>query len=95
MRLVPRSATLAIFLITLALLPAVAHGVGRHDPGASDTEIKIGNTNPYSGPTSAWGTVGKVIAAYFRKVNEEGGIKGRKITFISLFGEVYDAAKIR
>ncbi len=84
MRLVPRSATLAIFLITLALLPAVAHGVGRYDPGASDTEIKIGNTNPYSGPASAYGTIGKVIAAYFRKVNEEGGIKGRKITFISL-----------
>jgi ABC-type branched-subunit amino acid transport system substrate-binding protein len=84
MRLVPRSATLAIFLITLAPLPAVTHGAGRYDPGASDTEIKIGNTNPYSGPASAYGTIGKVIGAYFRKVNEEGGIKGRKIAFISL-----------
>ncbi len=84
MRLVPRSATLAIFLITLALLPVVGHGAARYDPGASDTEIKIGNTNPYSGPASAYGTIGKVIAAYFRKVNQEGGIKGRKITFISL-----------
>jgi branched-chain amino acid transport system substrate-binding protein len=84
MRLVPRSATLAIFLITLALFPVVGHGAARYDPGASDTEIKIGNTNPYSGPASAYGTIGKVIAAYFRKVNQEGGIKGRKITFISL-----------
>ncbi|MFN4087510.1 MAG: ABC transporter substrate-binding protein [Alphaproteobacteria bacterium] len=54
-----------------------------YDPGASDTEIKIGNTNPYSGPASAYGTIGKVIAAYFKKVNDEGGINGRRINFIS------------
>jgi branched-chain amino acid transport system substrate-binding protein len=51
--------------------------------GVTATEIKIGNTNPYSGPASAYGTIGKGIAAYFRKVNDEGGINGRKITFIS------------
>src|SRR6201997_1898497 len=55
----------------------------KYDTGATDTEIKIGNTNPYSGPASAYGTIGKTIAAYFNKVNAEGGINGRKITFIS------------
>jgi ABC-type branched-subunit amino acid transport system substrate-binding protein len=55
----------------------------KYDPGATDTEIKIGNTNPYSGPASAYGTIGKTIAAYFKKVNDEGGVNGRKINFIS------------
>jgi branched-chain amino acid transport system substrate-binding protein len=56
----------------------------KYDPGASDTEIKIGQTMPYSGPTSAYGTLGRAEAAYFRKINDEGGINGRKIVFISL-----------
>ncbi|MGH7366296.1 MAG: ABC transporter substrate-binding protein [Candidatus Rokuibacteriota bacterium] len=51
--------------------------------GVTATEIKIGNTNPYSGPASAYGTIGKSIAAYFEKVNAEGGINGRKINFIT------------
>ena len=55
----------------------------KYDPGASDTEIKIGNTNPYSGPASAYGAIGKAIAAYFKMVNEQGGVNGRKINFIS------------
>ena len=62
-------------------LPAAAQK--KYDPGASDTEIKIGNTNPYSGPASAYGAIGKAIAAYFRMVNDRGGINGRKINFIS------------
>jgi ABC-type branched-subunit amino acid transport system substrate-binding protein len=62
-------------------LPAAAQK--KYDPGASDTEIRIGNTNPYSGPASAYGTIGKAIAAYFRMVNEQGGINKRKVTFIS------------
>jgi branched-chain amino acid transport system substrate-binding protein len=53
-------------------------------PGVTDTEIKIGQTMPYSGPASAYGTIGKVEAAYFAKINEEGGINGRKINLISL-----------
>lgn len=65
-------------------LPAAAVAAGKYDDGASDTEIKIGNTNPYSGPASAYGQIGKTIAAYFNKVNEEGGINGRKINFVSL-----------
>jgi branched-chain amino acid transport system substrate-binding protein len=55
----------------------------KYDPGASDTEIRIGNTNPYSGPASAYGMIGKSIAAYFRMVNEQGGINGRKVNFIT------------
>ncbi|HEV8458671.1 MAG TPA: ABC transporter substrate-binding protein [Methylomirabilota bacterium] len=74
---------LRILALTLALglaLPAVAPAA---DPGVTATEIKIGNTNPYSGPASAYGTIGKAIGAYFRKVNDEGGINGRKINYIT------------
>jgi branched-chain amino acid transport system substrate-binding protein len=52
-------------------------------PGVTDTEIKIGNIAPYSGPASAYSTIAKTISAYFDKVNEEGGINGRKINFLS------------
>jgi branched-chain amino acid transport system substrate-binding protein len=55
----------------------------KYDEGASDTEIKIGNIMPYSGPASAYGVIGKTEQAYFNKINAEGGINGRKITFIS------------
>ena len=67
--------------LALAATPALAQK--KYDQGASDTEIKIGNTNPYSGPASAYGVIGKTIEAYFKKINEEGGINGRKITFIT------------
>src|SRR3984885_8640774 len=60
-----------------------AHAQKRYDPGATDTEIKIGNIMPYSGPASAYATIGKTEAAYFNKINTEGGINGRKINFIS------------
>jgi len=56
----------------------------KYDEGASDTEIRIGNTNPYSGPASAYAAIGKTIDTYFRSVNETGGINGRKVKFISL-----------
>jgi len=59
---------------------------------AGDNEIRIGNTMPYSGPASAYGTIGKVISAYFDKINAEGGINGRKINFIS-YDDAYDPAK--
>jgi len=55
----------------------------KYDTGASDTEIKIGNIMPYSGPASAYGIIGKTEAAYFKKINDQGGINGRKINFIS------------
>jgi branched-chain amino acid transport system substrate-binding protein len=71
----------ASMVLALAAFPAAAQK--KYDPGASDREIKIGNTNPYSGPASAYGTIGKSIAAYFTMVNEQGGINGRKVTFVS------------
>ena len=70
---------LALTLALAAVLPAVAQ-----TPGVTATEIKLGNTNPYSGPASAYGTIGKAIGAYFKKVNEEGGINGRKVNYITL-----------
>jgi branched-chain amino acid transport system substrate-binding protein len=67
-----------------ALLAGPALAQKRYDEGASDTEIKIGNTNPYSGPASAYAAIGKTIDTYFKSVNEAGGVNGRKIRFISL-----------
>lgn len=64
----------------------------RYDPGASDTEIKIGNAAPYSGPVSAYGTIVKASAAYFAKVNAEGGVNGRKINFIT-YDDAFTPAK--
>ncbi|MEZ5728416.1 MAG: ABC transporter substrate-binding protein [Burkholderiaceae bacterium] len=63
---------------------AVSVQAKEYGPGVTDKEIKIGNINPYSGPASAYGAIGKAIKAYFDKVNAEGGINGRKINFISL-----------
>ncbi len=68
--------------IALASTPALAQK-GKYDIGATDTEIKIGNIMPYSGPASAYGVIGKTEQAYFNKINAEGGINGRKINFIS------------
>jgi branched-chain amino acid transport system substrate-binding protein len=76
--------------LALAITPAVAQK--KYDDGASDTEIRIGNTMPYSGPAAAYGAIGKTIDAFFKKVNDEGGIKGRKITFIS-YDDGYNPAK--
>ena len=66
-----------------AVTATAASAQKKYDPGASDTEIKIGNIMPYSGPASSYGVIGKSEAAYFNKVNAEGGINGRKINFIS------------
>src|SRR5947208_8728269 len=79
-RLVP---LVALIGALAAVLTSPALAQKKYDPGASDTEIKIGNTNPYSGPASAYGAIGKSIAAYFRMVNDRGGINGRKLNFIS------------
>jgi ABC-type branched-subunit amino acid transport system substrate-binding protein len=74
------------------VLAAPAAAQKKYDPGASDTEIKVGNIMPYSGPASAYGTIGKAQAAYFRMINEQGGINGRKITFIS-YDDAYSPPK--
>ena len=68
-------------MLAALVFPAAAQK--KYDPGASDTEVKVGNTNPYSGPASAYGTIGKTIDAYFRMVNDQGGVNGRKVSFIS------------
>jgi branched-chain amino acid transport system substrate-binding protein len=78
MKLVPIAALLAA-----ALASPGAFAQKKYDPGANDKEIKIGNTNPYSGPASAYGTIGKTIGAYFKMVNEQGGINGRKVVWVS------------
>jgi len=70
-------------LIVLASTVTGAIAKKKYDTGASDTEIRIGNIMPYSGPASAYGVIGKTEAAYFNKINAEGGINGRKINFIS------------
>jgi len=76
-----QSAAVAAFLCLSTASSATAQK--RYDPGATDAEIKIGNIMPYAGPASAYATIGKTEAAYFNKLNAEGGINGRKIDFIS------------
>jgi len=70
-------------IAALALMSGSALAQKKYDTGASDTEIKIGNIMPYSGPASAYGIIGKMEDAYFKMINEQGGINGRKIVFIS------------
>nr|WP_286197255.1 ABC transporter substrate-binding protein [Variovorax boronicumulans] len=78
-------------VLTLALAGAALAGK-RYDPGASDTEVRIGHIGPYSGPASAYGTIGKAAGAYIAKVNAEGGIQGRKIVLLSV-DDGYNPAK--
>src|SRR6266571_4100364 len=77
---------LAAFSAALTVLAATSSGAlaqKKYDAGVTDTEIKIGNIMPYSGPASAYGVIGKTEEAYFKKINAEGGINGRMINFIS------------
>lgn len=74
------------------LMGASAMAQKKYDPGATDKEIKIGHIVPYSGPASAYGAIGRAISAYFDKVNDEGGIGGRKIKFLTL-DDGYNPAK--
>jgi branched-chain amino acid transport system substrate-binding protein len=68
----------------LAVTAGVSNAAGKYDTGASDTEIKIGNTNPYSGPASSYAVIGRSIEAYFKEINDRGGINGRKLNFITV-----------
>jgi branched-chain amino acid transport system substrate-binding protein len=76
--------TAAIVFSTMAIVADDAKAEKKYGPGVTDTEIKVGQTMPYSGPASAWGTVGRAELAYFRMINDQGGINGRKINLISL-----------
>jgi len=84
------SAAIAAALFMTSSHNVIAQKV--YDPGASDTEIKVGNIMPYSGPASAYATIGKTEAAYFNKLNSEGGINGRKINFTS-YDDTYSPPK--
>jgi branched-chain amino acid transport system substrate-binding protein len=75
---------LSMVLSVLALAASSALAEKKYGPGASDSEIKIGQTMPYSGPASAYGTIGKAEVAYLKMINEQGGINGRKINLVSL-----------
>jgi len=78
-----RRSILALVLAAPLALAGLAASVAAETVGVTATEIKVGNTNPYSGPASAYGTIGKALDAYFKKVNDEGGINGRKINFVT------------
>jgi branched-chain amino acid transport system substrate-binding protein len=78
--------------VALALSASSAHAQKKYDTGATDTEIKIGQTVPFSGPASAYATIGKAQAAYFNMINEQGGVNGRKINLIQ-YDDAYSPPK--
>src|SRR5437588_815188 len=83
---------LASLLLSLCVGTNPAAAEKKYDPGATDNEIKIGNIMPYSGPLSAYALIGRTEAAFFTKINAEGGINGRKIKFIS-YDDAYSPPK--
>src|ERR1700738_966126 len=87
-----RIAAFSMVVIAFAATSNSALAQKKYDPGVTDTEIKIGNIMPYSGPASAYSVTGRTEAAYFRKINAEGGINGRKINFIS-YDDAYSPPK--
>jgi branched-chain amino acid transport system substrate-binding protein len=87
-----RLGAVAAALALLATTSSPSFAQKKYDTGATDTEIKIGNIMPYSGPASAYGVIGKTQEAYFRKINAEGGINGRKINFVS-YDDAYSPPK--
>ena len=85
-----RTLGLSGLIIAAASLSAAAQK--KYDTGVTDREIKIGNIMPYSGPASAYGIIGKTMSAYFRMINDNGGVNGRKINFIS-YDDAYSPPK--
>src|SRR5258705_5164487 len=78
-----RGILLASIVLGLSMSMDSAAAQKKYDPGATDSEIKIGNIMPYSGPLSAYALIGRTQEAFFRKLNAEGGLNGRKINFVS------------
>ncbi|MEA2834766.1 MAG: branched-chain amino acid transport system substrate-binding protein, partial [Methylobacteriaceae bacterium] len=78
--------------LAIALSASSAYAQKKYDTGATDTEIKIGQTNPFSGPASAYATIGKTQAAYFKMINDQGGVNGRKINLIQ-YDDAYSPPK--
>jgi branched-chain amino acid transport system substrate-binding protein len=87
-----RIAAFSTAVIAFAAMSGSALAQKKYDTGATDTEIKIGNIMPFSGPASAYGVIGKTEEAYFKKINAEGGINGRKINFLS-YDDAYSPPK--
>ena len=92
MPVVIRAAIASAAFILFAASSSGALAQKKYDTGATDTEIKIGNIMPYSGPASAYGIIGRTEAAYFKKINDAGGINGRKINFVS-YDDAYSPPK--
>jgi len=93
MKFSKRALLAGVFAAATAIaLPGAALAEKKYGPGASDTEIKLGNFVPYSGPVSAYGVVGKTMDAYFRMLNEQGGINGRKVKLLS-YDDAYSPPK--
>src|SRR5437588_10697856 len=88
----PRIAAFSTAVIAFAAMSGSALAQKKYDTGATDAEIKIGNIMPYSGPASAYGVIGKTEEAYFKKINAEGGINGRKINFVT-YDDAYSPPK--
>src|SRR3978361_251902 len=82
-RLTTRSAAFSTALIATVAISGSAPAQKKYDTGATDTEIKVGNIMPYSGPASAYGVIGKTEDAYFKMINDQGGVNGRKINFVT------------
>ncbi|MGC2085809.1 MAG: ABC transporter substrate-binding protein, partial [Bradyrhizobium sp.] len=78
--------------LSVALSAPGAYAQKKYDPGASDTEIKVGQTVPFSGPASAYASIGKTQAAYFNMINDQGGVNGRKIKLIQ-YDDAYSPPK--
>jgi branched-chain amino acid transport system substrate-binding protein len=91
-RVLNHAKTTALAGLLAVAIAGSANAQKKYDPGATDAEIKIGNIMPYSGPASAYATIGKTEQAYFNKINADGGIQGRKINFIS-YDDGYNPAK--
>ncbi|MEZ5657900.1 MAG: ABC transporter substrate-binding protein [Burkholderiaceae bacterium] len=76
--------TLTAVAVGATMIGLAGGAAAKNGPGVTDKEIKIGNTMPYSGPASAYGTIGKAVAAYLQMINDNGGVNGRKINFVTL-----------
>ena len=87
-----RTAALSSAAFAFLAFSTSANAQKKYDTGASDTEIKIGNIIPYSGPASAYGIIGKMEEAYFKMINDQGGINGRKINLIQ-YDDAYSPPK--
>jgi branched-chain amino acid transport system substrate-binding protein len=92
MKCITRRSILAVAPSVLAFAALPARAAKQYGPGVTDTEIKIGNTGPYSGPASSYGTIPKSMAAYYRMINDRGGVNGRKINLIS-YDDAYSPPK--